>query len=207
MIVYYSQIINRFAFLDVYALPHIDFLIEKISQCEIYNTRDFKSAYHQIPIRENEKHYTAFEACGNLYQFRRIPFGVTNGVASFQRIVDSIIKQADLKDTFAYLDNVTVCGRTRADHDKNYDQFIKTIKEYGLTLNETKTVHATPSITLLGYQVSKGLIKPDPERFRSLRELPPPHNTKSQQRIVGMFAYYSHWISHFSDKIFPVVHN
>ena len=128
MVVDYSQTINRFTFLDAYPLPRIDSLIEKISQYEIYSTLDLKSAYHQIPIRENEKHFTAFEACGNLYQFRRIPFGVTNGVASFQRIVDSIIKQADLKDTFAYLDNVTVCGRTRAEHDKNYNQFMKTIK-------------------------------------------------------------------------------
>ena len=169
MVVDYSQTINRFTFLDAYPLPRIDNLIEKISQYEVYSTLDLKSAYHQIPIRENEKQYTAFEACGNLYHFRRIPFGVTNGVACIQRIVDDLIKQAELNDTFAYLDNVTICGRNRMEHDKNYENFMKAITEYGLTLNETKTIHATHSVTLLGYEVSKGVIKPDPERFRSLR--------------------------------------
>ena len=67
-------------------------------------------AYHQIPIREVEKAYAAFEAAGNLYEFNVIPFGVMNGVAAFQRVIDKIISGSDLQATFAYLDNITVCG-------------------------------------------------------------------------------------------------
>ena len=62
-------------------------------------------------------------------------------------------------------------------------------------------------ISLLGYLVSKGQIKPDPERLRPLKELPPPKDKKSQERLVGMFAYYSQWIPHFSDKAHPLIHN
>ncbi|KAA3679524.1 uncharacterized protein DEA37_0000324 [Paragonimus westermani] len=55
--------------------------------------------------------------------------------------------------------------------------------------------------------ISHGVIKPDPERFRALRELPPPPDLKPQQRTVGMFACYSNWISHLSDKIHNLIHN
>ncbi|KAA3675181.1 uncharacterized protein DEA37_0011386 [Paragonimus westermani] len=207
MVVDYSQTVNRSTYLDAYPLPRIDELVEKISQYEVYTTLDLQSAYHEVPIREDEKLYTAFEACGNLYQFCRIPFGVTNGVACFQRLINNIITKANLKDTFAYVDNVTICGQNMSEHNINYGKFLNAAKEYGLTFNEDKTTIAAHTITLLGFQISHGVIKPDPERFRALRELPPPPDLKSQQRTVGMFAYYSNWISHFSDKIHNLIHN
>ncbi|KRY46189.1 Retrovirus-related Pol polyprotein from transposon 17.6 [Trichinella britovi] len=66
---------------------------------------DLKSAYHQIPIPNDEKLYTAFEADESLYQFTRIPFGVTNGVACFQRVINSFIEKEKLKGVVAYLDD------------------------------------------------------------------------------------------------------
>lgn len=207
LVVDYSQTINRYTYLDAYPLPNMDDLVQKIAQYDVYSTLDLQSAYHQIPLRAQDKQYTAFEACGRLYQFCRIPFGVTNGVACFQRTIDQIIQTAQLRDTFAYVDNVTICGRTIADHDLNLKKFLDTAKLCGITFNDNKSIIASHSIKLLGYEVSKGIIKPDPERFDSLRQLNPPGDFKSQQRVTGLFAYYSKWISHFSDKIHPLIHN
>ena len=68
-------------------MPNISELVNQIAQFRVFSTVDLKSAYHQIPLREEDKAYTAFEASGGLYQFTRLPFGVTNGVACFQRIM------------------------------------------------------------------------------------------------------------------------
>ena len=207
MVVDYSQTINRFTYLDAYPLPRIDSLIEQVACYGVFSALDLRSAYHQIPIRDDEKPYTAFEACGNLYQFRRIPFGVTNGVACFQRTIDQIITKEKLSATFAYIDNVTICGSDVAEHDLNLSKFIEVARKYGLTFNDDKSIIRTKVIRMLGYEISKGTIKPDPERLQTLRDFPLPTTPKAQQRIVGLFSYYSQWISHFSDKISPLVHN
>ena len=110
MCIDYSQTVNLFTELDAYPLPRIDDLITKLSQYKVFSTFDLKSAYHQIPLRESETKFTAFEALGDLYEFVVIPFGVTNGVPSFQRIIDNLVTQEGVKDTFPYLDNVTVAG-------------------------------------------------------------------------------------------------
>ncbi|CAH8626418.1 unnamed protein product [Dicrocoelium dendriticum] len=188
MVVDYSQTINRFTYLDAYPLPRIDDLIDKIARFDVYSTLDLKSAYHQIPINEGERKYTAFEAGGKLYEFCRIPFGVTNGVACFQRAIDSFLKREGIADTFAYVDNVTVCGRSKEEHDANLKHFLAVAKNCDITFNDTKSIFAVNKVTLLGYEISKGIIKPDPERLRPLAELMPPHDSKSQQRLVGMFA-------------------
>ena len=160
-------------------------------------------ASHQIPITE-DKPDTAFEVGQRLYQFRRIPFGVTNGVASFQRIVD-IISGEHLKDTYAYMDNVTVCGKNQVEHDANLDKFLNIARKYNLTFNYAKCVFSAKTIDLLGDTIANGMIKPDPELLLPLRERQPPHDMQSLRHVLGMFAHYSQWITRYSEKIRPLV--
>eukprot|EP00794_Sanderia_malayensis_P004470 gene4470-5064_t len=180
MCIDYSQTVNLFTELDAYPLPHIDDMINKLSQYKAFSTFDLKSAYHQIPLQESETKFTAFEA------------------------LDNVVQQADLKDTFHYLDNITIAGVDQADHDRNVAAFLKVIQERNTTLNESKTTHSVPVIDILGYRVSHDSIQPDPERLRPLQEYPPPTNVASLHRALGMFAYYAKWIPQFSDKIRPL---
>ena len=201
LVIDYSQTVNRYTHLDAFPLPRLDKMVETISTYKKYSTLDLQSAYHQVPLKMTDKPYTAFEACGNLYQFRRIPFGVTNGVACFQRTMNNIIEKENLSCTFAYVDNVTICGNSDEEHDQNLNEFLKVASKYGITFNDSKSIIGVQTIDLFGYRISKGEIRPDPERLSPLRQLLPPSNQKCQRRIIGMFAYYSPWISHFSDKI------
>ena len=100
----------------------MDGLAQEIAKYKIYSSLDLKSAYHQIPIKEEDKSYTVFEANGKLYQFCRIPFGVTNGVACFQRIIDKIIKENNLTGVYAYIDNIVVVGKNQEEHE-NLEKF------------------------------------------------------------------------------------
>ena len=115
-----------------------------------------------------------------------MPFGITNGVAGFQRSIDDVIAKENIKDTFAFVDNVTICGKTQKEHDENLDKFLEAAKKYNMTFNEEKSILSTDTLTLFGNVISKGTTKPDPERLRPLKELPPPQNIAAQRRVIGM---------------------
>ena len=100
MVIDYSQTVNRFTLLDAFPLPRISDLINDIAQYRVFSTIDLQSAYHQVPLREEERPYTAFEACNGLYQFTRVPFGVTNGVACFQREMANFVQEENLAGVF-----------------------------------------------------------------------------------------------------------
>ena len=117
--------------------------------------------------------------------------------------MDSFIKTNALSDTFAYLDDVTVCGKTKEHHDANLAKFLEAAKEHNLTLNVTKCKIGVEELDLLGFIISQGEIKPDPVRTEPLRKLELPRDQKSLQRCVGMFAHYSQWIPNYSKKIQP----
>ena len=138
---------------------------------------------------------------GELWEFARVPFGVTNGVSAFQRTINKIIKNEGLTGTFAYVDNVTVCGNSEEELKANILAFRKTVLKYRITLNDDKTVLCTTSLSILGYTITNNSISPDCTRLKPLLEMPPPTTLKAQKRLVGMFSYYSKFIKNFSDKI------
>jgi hypothetical protein len=107
----YSQTINKFTLLDAFPLTRIDELVNQIAQYRVFSTIDLRSAYHQVPLNDEDKPYTAFEARGCLYQFTRLPFGITNGVACFQREMMKFVQDENVNPTFPYLDNITICGK------------------------------------------------------------------------------------------------
>lgn len=107
--------------------------------------------------------------------------------------------------TFAYLDNVYICGLNQEEHDRNLEQFLSAAKDFGWTFNENKCELSTRKLNILGSVVEHGTIKPDPERLRPLRELPLPHDSKSMKRVLGLFSHYSKWIPKFSDKVAPLI--
>ena len=204
MVIDYSQTINRFTLLDAYPLPRIDDTVNAIAQYRVFSTIDLRSAYHQVRIKEADKPYTAFQAGNALYQFTRIPFGVTNGVACFQRIISNIVAEEKLQGTFPYLDNVTICGRDQEEHDRRLKCFQDVASRRQITYNNDKCTFSTRKLAILGSIIEEGEIRPDPERLRPLQELPAPKDAKSLRRILGLFSYYSQWIQCYSEKIRPL---
>ncbi|GFV33825.1 hypothetical protein TNCV_1069321 [Trichonephila clavipes] len=92
-------------------------------------------------IQDSERHYTAL-TCGKLYQFLRVPLGVTNGVACFQRVIDKIIEDEGLTLTYPFIDDVTVCGKDQKEHDDKREVHDCGKKKYNLTLNEDKCTYS-----------------------------------------------------------------
>ena len=205
MVIDYSQTINRYTLLDAYPLPDIHDQVTEIAKSSVFSTLDLKSAYYQIPLHPHDRPYTAFEADGKLYQYTRLPFGVTNGVSYFQRFIDSLIEKYSLKRTYAYVDNITVCGVSNTDHDANLKALLDAAQKEGLTFNAEKCFYNKSEISLLGYKVSYLKIRPDPERLRPLLNMRLPKSKPELQRVLGMFSYYAKWVPDFSSKIRPLV--
>ena len=197
----YSQTINLYTEKDGFPIPLIEEIVNELSSYKYFASYDLKRAYHQVPIPEKDKQFTAFEAAGELLEFNVIPFGVTNGGPVFQRFMRNIIQGDQLRNTLVYFDNIIVGGQTLEELQKDAERFQLSMKKRGMTLNDSKTIFGVEKVNILGYCVSKGEIKPDPERLEPLLNLPPPSSKKSLQRALGLFAYYSKWIPQFSDCI------
>ncbi|GFW61781.1 retrovirus-related Pol polyprotein from transposon 297 [Trichonephila clavipes] len=94
-----------------------------------------------------------------LYQFLRVPFWVSNGVACFQRVIDKIIEDEGLTLTYPFIDDVTVCGKDQKEHDYNLEKFMTVAKKYNLTLNEDKCIPTQECLPIIA-DGSRGFLRP-----------------------------------------------
>ena len=92
--------------IDVYPLPLIEPLIERVSQNQIFSSLDLRSAFHQIPLKPSEQQLTAFEGAGRLYEWCVLPFGLTNSGAVFARVLRKLVQI--FPGCFHYLDDIII---------------------------------------------------------------------------------------------------
>ena len=91
------------------------------------------------------------------------------------------ILQEALLGIFVGVDNITICGGNKSEHDNNFNRFMKATKKHGLTLDSGICTFSTAVVRLLGYEIWKGIIRPDPQRFEDLIALPAPSDIRTQQ--------------------------
>jgi len=89
--------LNRDTKPDKYPIPRIDELIDQVGKCKakVFSALDLMKGYHQVKMKEEDKHKTAFVCHHGLYQYRRMPFGLTNAPATFQRLIDLLFDQKE----------------------------------------------------------------------------------------------------------------
>ena len=140
-----------------------------------------------------------------MYQWRRLPFGLTNVVPEFQRAINAFVTENNFRGYFSYLDDITIAGEDQEKHDSNLKAFNEAAASWNLTINKKKTQFSQKEISILGYKVAHQSIKPNPERVRSLLEMRAPITNKELQRLIGLFAYYAKRIPSYSDQIRPLI--
>lgn len=145
--------------------------------------------------------FTAFEACGQLlYQFRRIPFGVTNGLTCFATVIKSTYYFKRKLKTYWWL---IVSEQDQESHDKNLQKLLSVMKKC-IDLLLTKININLINVRFLFWAFRLRIfntIKPDPERLKPLLSLPFSQSSAELKRSIGMFLHCSKCIPRFSDNI------
>ena len=154
-----------------------------------------KYAYHQIPLHREDMSFTAFEVNGRLSEFTRLPFGVTNFVAAFQREITAFVRRHNLKRTHPCFDDVIMGGRSEEEHQKNLKNLLKAAEVEGLTLNKAKCVFGCETVSILGHNVGAGSKRSDLSRIKTLMDFPILENLSQLKCLLEFFAYHANWIT------------
>src|ERR1044072_2704184 len=108
--------LNRKTILDRYPLPIIKELIRLFLDCEYYTAIDLKAAYWQVPVRPHDRKKTAFRTSSGHYQFKVMPFGLNNALATFQRLMNEILRDYLGKFVIVYLDDIMIFSKDKKSH-------------------------------------------------------------------------------------------
>jgi hypothetical protein len=194
--------LNMVTVKDVYPLPRIDEMLDRLGQTRYFSTMDLASGYWQIEVDEKEKSKTAFSTGQGLYEFNVLPFGLTGAPSTFQRIMDYILM--DVPHAMVYIDDIIVYSVSFDQHLTDLRLVFKHIRAAGLKLKLKKCAWAKAQASFLGHQLSAAGIRPDPANIEKVKDFPRPRTVKHIQQFLGLASYYRRFIPGFAEKAAPL---
>lgn len=196
--------LNKITKKDVYPLPRIDDTLDCLKGANFFSSMDLSSGYWQVEVDEADREKTAFITPEGLYQFKVMPFGLCNAPATFERMMDNILRHLKWTTCLCYLDDIIVFSETFSEHLKRLNIILKCMNDAGLILNPKKCCFGTTQLKVLGHVISSGYVQPDPDKVKAVKEFPVPKNVHDIRSFLGLCSYYRRFIKDFCNQAKPL---
>lgn len=189
---------------DRYPLPRLDDLLHEAKQSKYMSTLDLKSGYHQISVKETDRDKTAFTTPFGTYRFIRMPFGLRNAPATFQRLMNKF--KAGLLNVFilVYLDDIIIISPSFSEHINDLKAVFERLIYFKLRLNRQKCFFSCDSVRYLGHIISSSGIQPDPDKVCAIKQMKPPSNVKQLLSFFQTCSWFRRFIPDFARVTKPL---
>jgi len=196
--------LNKITIKNRYPLPRIDDLLDRLKGATIFSAIDLQSGYNQLPIHAEDCHKTAFRSPFGLYQWRVVPFGLTNAPAYFARAMQQMFGDLIGKCVFVYLDDILVFSKTPEEHEQHLEQVLSRLKEFQLYARLHKCHFNMPEVEYLGHVVGRDGIKVDQRKIKIIQDWPTPKTQNELRSFLGLANYFRRFIHAYSSISRPL---
>ncbi|KAM2933093.1 hypothetical protein FF1_041090 [Malus domestica] len=189
---------------DHFPLPFIDQMLERLAGHSFYCFLDGYSGYNQIVIAPEDQEKTTFTCPFGTFAYRRMPFGLCNAPATFQRCMVSIFSDFIEKIIEVFMDDFSVFGDSFDGCLENLTLILKRCMETNLVLNWEKCHFMVKQGIVLGHIISENGIEVDKSKIDLVRHLPSPTSVREVRSFLGHAGFYRRFIKDFSKIAQPL---
>ena len=187
---------------DSFPIPRIADCIDQIGNAKFVSTFDMLKGYWQVPLTLRAREISAFVTPSGLYQYKVMPFGMKNAPATFQRMVNKLVR--DIDGCEGYIDDVVIFSDNWSDHIRQIKSFFQIMREAKLTINLMKSEFGKATVKYLGHIVGQGQVRPLDAKIQTIVKYPIPTSRKELARFLGMAGYYRNFCLNFSEIAAPL---
>ena len=184
--------VNKAVVADKYPLPTIEELSNVMARAKYFSKIDLKGGYLQVPLETEFRCITAMITPIGLFQWARLPPGLSSAPSCFQKIVSLILKGC--VGVVNLLDDILVCGRTRQEHDDRLFNVLCRLRDAHVRLNGDKTVFGVPELDFVGFHVSEHGVTPLRSNVEAVQAIEEPLNVRQLRAFLGSVGFYMKFI-------------
>jgi hypothetical protein len=190
--------LNSHTIKDRYPLPLIDDQLDRLGKGKFFTSLDLASGFHQIPISDESIEKTGFITPDGHYDSLRMPFGLANAPAVFQRALLNALGALKHSIAVVYLDDILIPSATVGEGLEFLQLILEALKVAGFPLNISKCKFLQSSVKYLGREISSEGIRPDADKVRALVSSPTPTNPKQVRQFMGLAGYFRKFVPNFA---------
>lgn len=200
------RLLNQKTVPDRHPLPRIQDLTDTLGGHSWFSILDQGKAYHQGFMAEGSRHVTAFVTPWGLYEWVRIPFGLSNAPAAFQRSMEEMLNSLRDECCIPYLDDILCYSKTFEEHVEGVCKVLRALQKHGVKLRPEKCEMFRKQVRYVGRLVSEKGVHIDPRDLEAVRSLEEktPQTVGDVRRLLGFLSYYRSYIQDFSRIVKPV---
>jgi transposase InsO family protein len=197
--------LNHITKKDRYPLPLIDETLARIGRAKLFTKLDIRQAFHRIRIDPNSEELTTFRTRFGAYKCKVLPFGLTNGPATYQRYMNDVL--FDYLDDFctAYLDDILIYSDNELEHEHHVKKVLERLRGAGLQIDLKKCEFHVTRTKYLGFIISTDGIEVDPDKISIVKNWTSPSTVKGIQSFLGFCNFYRRFIRDYGIIAKPLV--
>ena len=197
--------LNALEVKDTYPLPRMDAFLDLLGHAKVFSTLNCNSGYWQIPIASDDQDKTTFNCHAGTYRFTRMPFGLCNAPATFQRVIDILLMRYRWKTCLVYIDYIIIFSKNMEDHLCQVDEILQVLRDVGGTLRLAKCNFFTESVNYLGHAIRPGLLQVGDKSLDAIGEAKPPTTPTQVRSFLGLCNVYKRFVPSFVHISAPLV--
>lgn len=190
---------------DKYPLPNINSILDKLGQAQYFTSLDLAKGYHQIKVHPNDIPKTAFVTPFGLYEYLRMPFGLKNAPATFQRLMNEILRDYINKICVVYLDDILIFSTSLQEHIQSLTLIFKKLAEHNLKVQFDKCSFMKKDTEFLGHVLTSEGMKPNPNKIKCIEEYPLPTTEKQLKGFLGATGFYRKFVKDYAKIAYPMI--
>ncbi|CAG2224221.1 unnamed protein product [Mytilus edulis] len=192
--------LNRLTKIYTQSLPNLSDVLDTLGEkhAQTYSVCDMRQGFWQLELDEQSKEKTAFMTHRGQYEFNRLPYGLANSPATFNMIMNEVIRDLNWKSALVYVDDILIYSKNFEEHLCHLAALFDKLIEANLKLKPSKCQFACKEVQYLGHIITKEGIAVDPEKTASVHSFAAPKNVKEVRMFLGLCNYYRKFIHNYS---------
>jgi hypothetical protein len=203
----YRKLNDATEYTSAWSLPNIEQMINRIGDHspEYFGIMDLTSGYHQAPLAQSSRIFTAFICFMGVFQWTRVAMGAKGAASYFQEQLATVVLAGMLYIICeVYLDDIIVYGRTKEEFIERLTQVFERLRKHNITLNPDKVTLGVHEIEYVGHLLNKKGHTFTRDKIDSVLNFVKPATVSSLQSFLGLTKYFASHIRDYSKVVHPL---
>ena len=198
------RVLNEKTVPDAFPLPNTKDVLSAMCGSKYFSTVDLRSGFWQLPVERGSIDKTAFVIPDGHYEFVRMPFGLRNATATFQRAMTEVLGSVLHKGVEVFVDDVVMHAADIPTLIKIQEQVFHLLEKEGLTLKVQKCHLFQTEVEVLGHVVSEAGCTPKSDQLQKIKDWSAPITRKQVRQFLGLCSYYREHLKDFAKIAAPL---